>query len=257
MLGQAAYLSVYEFFGFFSPQAYLIVWVPRVAFQIIFFGYLTRYVGGNDLLLFALVGNAAYLAAQAVLTFATASMTWELRAGTVPLLIASPSSPLLVFTGRNLFSTANGVVSGLVSLLVGTLFGLQLAPAQVPVITLLLVLISFSSYGLAIFLGSIVLRAPGLRNAASSLVGLSLLAISGVNVPLAVLPDALQSVALALPLAHGLLALRGALADAPVALVLTESAKEAVVGLAYYVAAALSLSIFVRRARHHGTLDFQ
>jgi ABC-2 type transport system permease protein len=256
VLGAAARLSVAEFFGFWSPRTYAVVWVPRLVFQTAFFALLGTFAGGPALLRFALVGNAAYLTCQAILTVATASMQWELGAGTVPLLVASPANPLVVFIGRNLAVGGHGVLSGLVTLLIANLLGVELSPASWLAAALILCLIAASSYGLASLLGSLVLRFTGYRNAASSLVGFTLLAISGVNVPLDVLPDWVQTVALSIPLAHGLLALRGVLAGAPALDVLTQVGAEAALGVTYTVAAYVSLRVFIDSARRAGTFDF-
>jgi ABC-2 type transport system permease protein len=199
VLGAAGRLSVAEFFGFWSPRTYAIVWVPRLVFQTAFFALLATFVGGPELLRFALVGNAAYLTCQAVLTMATASMQWELGAGTVPLLVASPANPLVVFIGRNLAMAAHGVASGIVTLFIATLFGLDLGVVDWVGAVAILVLIAGTSYALASLLGSLVLRFTAYRNAVSSLVGFALLAIAGINVPLTVLPEWLQTLALSLP----------------------------------------------------------
>jgi len=256
VLGAAGRLSVAEFFGFWSPRTYAIVWVPRLVFQTAFFALLATFVGGPELLRFALVGNAAYLTCQAVLTMATASMQWELGAGTVPLLVASPANPLVVFIGRNLAMAAHGVASGIVTLFIATLFGLDLSVVDWVGAVAILVLIAGTSYALASLLGSLVLRFTAYRNAVSSLVGFTLLAIAGINVPLTVLPEWLQMLALSLPLTHGVLALRGLLDGAPAAAVLTQIVIEAVLGLAYGAAAYLSLRVFIDAARRAGTLDF-
>jgi len=256
VLGAAGRLSVAEFFGFWSPRTYAIVWVPRLIFQTAFFGLLATFAGGPKLLLFALVGNSAYLTCQAVLTMATASMQWELGAGTIPLLVASPANPLIVFIGRNLAMGVHGIASGVVTLFVATLFGLELGPPGWLGAIAILTLIAATSYSLASLLGSLVLRFTEYRNAASSLVGFTLLAIAGVNFPLVVLPGWVQAVALWLPLTHGLLALRGLIGGAPTAYVLTEVAIETALGLAYLAAAYVSLRVFIDAARRAGTLDF-
>lgn len=256
VFGAAARLSVAEFFGFWSPRTYAIVWVPRLIFQTAFFALLATFAGGPELLRFALVGNAAYLTCQAVLTMATASMQWELGAGTVPLLVASPANPLVVFIGRNLAMGGHGIASGVVTLFIATLFGLDLDMLKWLGAIVILGLIAATSYALASLLGSLVLRFTEYRNAASSFVGFTLLAIAGVNVPLVVLPGWLQTVALSLPLTHGLLALRALLGGAPLADVLGQIAIEAVLGLGYGGAAYLSLRVFIDSARRAGTLDF-
>ena len=257
VLGGAAYLSLFEFFALYPPLAYVIAWLPRVVFQTLFFALVAEFVGGRDLLLFSLIGNAAYITLQATLTFTTASVTWELFAGTVPLIVASPTSPIVVFSGRNTAMAANGLISGLLTLVVAAFFGLSLTPFTALGALGILVIIEFSSYGLGVFLGSLVLRFPGYRNMSSSLVGFTLLAIAGVNVPIGALPVQIQEIARALPLANGLLGLRSFLGGSDASVVLPLLAAEVALGVGYLALATLSFRIFLDNARGRGTLDYQ
>ena len=256
VLGGAAYLSVYEFFGLYSPVAWLLAWVPRVIFEALFFALVAEFVGGRDLLLFALVGLAAYRTLQTTLTFTTASVTWELFAGTVPLLVGSPTDPILVFTGRNLALAANGLVTGILTIAVAGVLGLPLSVASVVGAAGVLATIEISSYALGVLLGSVVLRFPGYRNMSSSLVGFTLFAIAGVNIPLTALPDWIQTIALAAPLSHGLLALRDVLGRADPSVYLPLIATELAIGSVYLALAVLSFRVFLDQARLRGTLDY-
>lgn len=256
VLGRAAYLSVYEFFGFYAPAAWVIAWVPRVILEALFFALVAQFVGGRELLLFALVGIAAYRTLHTTLTFTTASVTWELLGGTVPLLVGSPSDPIIVLTGRNLAWALNGLITGVLTIAVAATLGLALTPLSALGAVTALAVIELSSYSLGVFLGSIVLRYPGYRNMASSLVGFTLFAISGVSIPLTALPDWVQSIALAAPLAHGLLALREILGGTDPSVYLPLLAMEILIGIAYLGLAVLSFRIFLDRARLRGTLDY-
>jgi len=256
VLGRAAYLSIYEFFGFYAPLAWLVAWVPRVVFEALFFALVAQFVGGHQQLLFSLVGLAAYRTLQTTLTFTTASVSWELFAGTIPLLVGSPSDPVLVLTGRNLSWAVNGLITGVLTIVVAATLGLALTPASFLGVAGVLAVIELSSYALGLFLGSVVLRFPGYRNMTSSLIGFTLFAISGVNIPLAALPDPLPSVALAAPLANGLLALREILGAADPAVFVPLIGRELVVGTVYLGLALLSFRVFLYRARLRGTLDY-
>jgi ABC-2 type transport system permease protein len=256
VLGRAAYLSVYEFFGLYSPVAWLIAWVPRVIFESLFFALLAQFVGGPDLLLFALVGIAAYRTLHTTLTFTTASVTWELFAGTVPLLVASPTNPIVVLTGRNLAWALNGLITGVITIGVAATLGLVLTPLTAVGAVAVLAVIEVGAYALGVLLGSVVLRFPGLRNMTSSLVGFALLAISGVNIPLTALPEWVQSVALAAPLAHGLLALREVLGPGDATVYMPLVATELLIAVAYLGLAVFSFQLFLQRARSMGTLDY-
>lgn len=256
VLGRAAYLSVYEFFGFYPPKAWLIAWLPRVIFEALFFALVAEFVGGRDLLLFAIVGIAAYRTLQTTLTFTTASVQWELFAGTIPLLVGSPSNPIWVLTGRNLAWAVNGLITGMITVAIAGMLGVELTALYIIGAFAVLVVIEVSAYSLGLFLGSIVLRFPAYRNMSSSLVGFTLFAISGVTIPLDALPAWVQSVALVTPLAHGLLALREIIGAGDAAVYVPLIGKELLLGVVYLGLATVSFEVFLRRARLQGTLDY-
>lgn len=58
-------------------------------------------VRGSERVQFMVVGNAAMVAAMAAL-LGTATTTWERRSGTLPFLIAAPTSHIVVFMSRSL-----------------------------------------------------------------------------------------------------------------------------------------------------------
>lgn len=258
VLGWAAYLSLYEFFSVYPPMQYVIAWIPRVLFQVAFFALVAQFLGGPDYLHFALVGTAAWAAYGAVVTFTVASLTWELRAGTIPLLIASPSTPLLVLVGRNLADLANGVISGIVGLgAAAVAFGVPVTPLGGVLAVMLFALIAATTYAFALFLGSFVLRFPEYRNVTSNLASIGITFLAGVYVPTAFLPDWAQAVASLLPVTHGLRSLREGLgATSLTDAVLAPAAVEVAIGALYFTLAQLSFAFFLRRARLRGTLDF-
>lgn len=173
---------MYEFFGLYAPKAYVLAWIPRVVLEALFFALVAQFIGGRELLLFALVGLTAYRTLATTLTFTTASVTWELYAGTLPLLVGSPTSPVVVLTGRNLAWMAHGLITGALTLAVAATLGLTLTPTSVLAALGVLAVIEFSSYALGVFVGSVILRFPGLGNLTAVLVGFTLFAISGVNI---------------------------------------------------------------------------
>src|SRR5205823_7386835 len=80
---------------------------------------------------FILIGNALAVAAQTGV-FSLNQTTGERWAGTLPLLVASPSSPMLVFSARGAYLAVDGFLSALGGLFIaGPLFGLDLPWPQV------------------------------------------------------------------------------------------------------------------------------
>jgi len=256
-LSQAAYLSLYEFFTIYSPRDYLISWIPRIGLQLAFFYLMAGFIGGGELRTFLLVGNSAHLSVHGVLVYATQSIGRELGAGTMILLLATPARMILVLIGRNLAMAANGVLTAAIGLAISLIaLGAPLDASRLAGAGMLLVVIAGSAYGLAVLIGSVMLRFPEYQNAASNLVGLSMAVLCGVNVPVEILPGPVQAVANVLPLTHGLAGLRALLAGAAPDAILGPVAVEIVVGLAYVTLAFFSFKYFLERARARGTLDF-
>jgi ABC-2 type transport system permease protein len=256
VIGRAGYLSLYEYFGFLSPKAYLLTWVPRVALEALFLALIAQFVGGRDLVLFTIVGFAGYRTLHSTVTFTTTSVTGELFSGTIPLLVGSPTSPIVVLSGRNLAWMLHGLSTGALTIAVAVALGLRLTvPSAIGALGVLVV-IELSAYALGIFVGSILLRFPGFGTLVGNIVGFTLFAIAGVSTPLAALPGPVQAIALGLPLAHGLLALREVLGAADPAVYLPLIGQELLIGGAYLALALLSFRLFLYRARLRGTLDY-
>lgn len=104
----------------------------RMMAQVAFFASIGRLLGSKDQVAYLLVGNAVMAAAAGCLTAAVAT-TWERNAGTLPLPVASPTSPLVVLMGRSVFFVANGLAFSVGALvLVPPLFDVTLPWGPVP-----------------------------------------------------------------------------------------------------------------------------
>lgn len=256
VLRWAAAHSVKEFFAIYPLKTYLVAWLPRVGAQIAFFALYANFVGGTQFLRYALVGNAVYLMALTAITTVTASVTWEKRAGTLPLLVASPSSPLLVLSGRNVGMGLHGLLTGAVGLFViAPLMGLPLTLLGAVLAAALLLIVAVGAYAIGLLLGAVAVHTRGIHNFLSNLLTLTMLCISGVNVPLDQLPIWAAWIGYALPVTHGLQAVRLALAGAPLNEISVYAALELVVAVCYLLAAQWLFWRMLRRSRLYGTVD--
>lgn len=256
-VGAAAHLSLGEFFGLYPPKIYLVAWIPRLVFVLAFYALLGEFLGGASYLSYIVVGAVAQSTYLAALGFTVASVTWEQGSGTVPLLVASRGDPVLVFIGRNLAMLGNGIVSGALTLALGTaVLGLDLSPEQVLAALGVLILMTLSIYCLGLVLGSLVLRFPYHRNNVSNLTTISLTFLTGPFVPVASLPGPLQALSEILPGTHGLRVLRHITLGAPDPGVGGQLLAEGAIAITLFVLAHASFAFFLRRARLAGTLDF-
>lgn len=228
----------------------------RMMTQVAFFASIGRLLGSHAQVEYLFVGNAVAAAAVGCLT-ATTATTWERGAGTLPLLVASPTSPLLVLMGRSVFFIANGLAFSLGALvLLPPLFDVSIPWARFPAVFALVALTAVTTYFAATFLGGLVLNATSARRTVPQVARMVMLAFCGVSVPRSVFPAPLRRLGGLLPVTHGLDAIRGLLGHAPAASVAGDVVLELLVGAVWL---ALSLLTFQRLAdagRRDGSIVF-
>jgi ABC-2 type transport system permease protein len=252
-----AFLSgLQDYQAIFTWKTWLAGWFVRVVAQVSFFALIGRLLDSPERTEFLLVGNAVLLAALGTM-FAVASTSWERWQGTLPLLVASPTGSVLVFLGRSTFWIPDAVLSALGTFFVcAALFDVPLPWPQALLVVPLVTLVAFSTYGLGIFLGGLVLRNPNLRNLVANVVWLTMAVICGVNVPLSYEPEPLRWLASILPLTHGLQAIRGVLDGEAAGAIVGHAAAEAAVGVAFLALAFLTFDRLAQHGRRDGTIEF-
>lgn len=255
VLRHAAACGFSDYATIYTWKTWLAGWYVRVLAQVAFFALIGKLLGSQARVEYLLIGNAVMLAAVGGL-FGVAGTTWERRAGTLPLLVASPSSPVVVFTGRSAWGLTEGVLSSASTFFVAApLFGLELALRSLLVLPLL-VLVAASSYALGIFLGGLVLRAMSTRNVVANVVSATMMAICGVNVPVEFFPQPIQWLSQALPLTHGLHAIRDVLGGGSAASIIVNAALELLVGLVWLGLALVTFNRLAEGGRRSGAIEF-
>lgn len=256
VLRHAAIGGFQDFRAMYTWRTWTAGWLLRVVAQVIFYSLMGRLVGSDERLHFLVVGNAVMLCATTVI-FVVQSTTWERSTGTIPLLIAAPASPLVVLFGRSVQWIPDAVASSVVAFAAAAaLFGIPLPWPRTFLILPLLLLVTLTTYLMGTFFGSLVLRYADARNLVSNVVGASMMALCGVNVPLSFFPGWVQAVARCLPLTHGLEAVRGVLAEVPPGQVLNDVMVEALVGVGWFGLAAASFRWFAEGGRKDGSIEF-
>ncbi len=229
--------------------------IPRAVLQALFFVLIAKAAGGSQLARFALVGNAVHAAVFPAIIYMAIVIELEKWAGTLPQLIASPMHWLPLLVGRSaatfgdaLFSTTI-VLGVLIPILSPDIAALNLLRA-VPL--LLLTVASASGLGWLIGAISLPLRWGALI---SNMTAYAMMVLCGVNFPLTALPPTFQTVGRALPMSHGLLAVRAVIDGAPYSQVMRLMGTELLIGLLYGMAAWLLFGYRLNVARQKGNLE--
>lgn len=256
-IARYAFLSgLHDYTVIYTWKSWLAGWYVRILAQVTFFALIGRLLGSEEQVEFLLVGNAIMVAAGEGI-WALNLALWDRSAGTLQLLLASPSSPVLVFASRGSYMVADGVASSLGALaVVGPVFGLDLPWPEVLVVLPLTVLVGTSAYFLGTFLAGVIVRWREGNVIVANVAIAAAMTICGVNVPLGFYPEPLEWISRFLPLTHGLIAIRGVIDGAAWSLVGREAGLEALVGLGWLSLAVATFGRFVSAGRRDGSLEF-
>ena len=158
ILRHAAIAGFEDLRSLYSWKTWTTGWLLRMVCQVVFYSLLGRLIGDDAQVHYLVIGNAVMLCATTVI-FVVQSTTWERFAGTLPLLVAAPASPLVVLFGRSVQWIPDALATSLTALLiVGPIFGLPLPWPRTLLVLPLLVLVTLSTYMMGAVFGSLVLR---------------------------------------------------------------------------------------------------
>jgi ABC-2 type transport system permease protein len=256
VMRQAFHAGLMDYRAIFTWKSWLAGWYIRVLAQVAFFALIGERLGDDEKTFYLLVGNSIMIAAV-VGVFSLNMTTGERWAGTLPLLVASPSSPVVVFSARGAYLAVDGALSALAALFVaGPIFGMDLPWPRIAAVVPLTALVALSSYCLGTFLAGIVFRFRGLNSLVVITTHVFLMAACGVNVPLSYYPEALEWFARCLPLTNGLLGIRGVFEAAEPRTILLDAWLEGVVAVSWMTAALATFNRLASRGRLDGSLDY-
>jgi ABC-2 type transport system permease protein len=239
-------------FGWLRPRDYLIMKALEPATQIIFFSVLGAFAG-KDPAYFAL-GNAVRVASVSGLFGCASVMLNERRSGTLQGVTASATPLAQTFIARSALQGLDGLTTIAVGFsLGGALFGLDFSQVHWGWMLLALLVTSYAMSGLGVLVATSGLVGTDL-NLTMNLAYAILIVLCGANFPVEALPLAVQVVSRALPLTHGLAAVRdifaGSLTEVP-RLILVEAA----LGALYAALGYVLFRVAEHRARALGTLE--
>ncbi|HEY3606286.1 MAG TPA: ABC transporter permease [Pseudonocardiaceae bacterium] len=248
--------AVQDFAATYTVRTWAFGWLGRIVAQVVFYTLVGRLIGAADQERYLLVG-ASVMAIVTEVMLTCASSTWERRAGTLPLLVAAPTSLLPVFAGRSVQWLVSSVATSSVSLFaIGPLFGVTWTVSRAVAAAVVLVVCAVGTYCMALALAALVLSVMELRNLVGNLATALTTAVCGAVVPVGFWPRWVQAVAVALPVTHGLRAVRALVAGPAYLAALRDSALALAVAAVWLAVADGLFRWLSERGRRDGSIEF-
>jgi ABC-2 type transport system permease protein len=238
-----------------TPTVFFGFRIPRILLQSLFFVFLAKAAGGDQLARFALIGNAIQIAVFMVMLSMEEVIESEKWNDTFQYLIASPSSWFPNMLGKSMAYYGDALIATTVSFAVLIpVLHIQIILANllkaVPII--LIIIASASALGWCIGAFSLPIRYGFMI---CNLSAYAMMIFCGVNVPTSALPPAVQFIGNLLPVTHGLQAVRAVIDGATYASVLPLVGKEILIALIYSAIAWLTFGYRLRVTRQRGSFE--
>jgi ABC-2 type transport system permease protein len=248
------YLAYRALFNWIHWSIYVPTMLGGPVFQILFFAYIGRYakLRSDE---FFVVGNAVAISSLGGIFGMAMTIGGERWTQTLSSILVTPANRLALFLGRALPNIANGIFVSAVGFVVGwLLLDFSLAPTEIPVIALIVVVTSFACTAFGTMIGAFGLRGRDVFFFANLVIFIFLL-FCGVNVPVDSLPGWMQAVGRILPLTHGIDAARQIAEGASLGDVSGLIGTEAGIGACYAALAYGLLRYFEIDGRRRATLE--
>jgi ABC-2 type transport system permease protein len=245
-----------DYWSIFTLKSWVFGWLIRVVSQVTFFALIGKLLRTEAQTDFLLVGNAVMVAGMGA-TFALHQPTNERGNGTLPLLLASPSRPVVVMLARGLYVVADAIWSALLGLaIVGPAFGLHFPWPRALLVIPLTVLVGIAAYCFSTFLAGVIIAYRNVNNIVVNTTIVGLMAFCGVNVPVSYFPTWLEWIARCLPITDGLEAIRGVLAGDAWSSIGVHVGGELLAAGGWLALALLTFGRFIRAGQRDGSLEF-
>ena len=236
------------------------LWLAQVMavslFQMGFFVYVTKFADNPDIdVAYVALGNALQLVAFSTVSAVAGISGGEKHAGTMQVIMQTPTRLYTVFLGKALFQIVAGLFTVTLSLSYATfIFGVDLSKVDIAAMAAVILVTCFAMTGFGLMVSCVGMYLRSSAIVASFLMYLTLI-FCGVNFPVSYLPEALRPLSAIFPLTYGIEAMREAAIGASLVDVSGNLMIMAVLGTAMAVAGHLLFDTFERLARKAGTLD--
>ncbi len=238
-----------------TPTIFFGMRIPRIVLQSLFFVFLAKAAGGDQLARFALIGNSVQIAVFMVMLSMETVIEAEKWNDTFLYLIAAPSSWFPNMLGKSVSFYGDALIASTASFAaLIPLLGIHISFVDLMRAVPIILVIFLSASALGWFIGAFSLPIRWGFMIANWL-AYGMVILCGINFPVSALPPAVQTAGSLLPVTHGLLAARAVIDGANYASVWPLVAKEGLVALVYAAAAWLTFGYRMRVTRQRGSFE--
>src|SRR5512147_407664 len=154
----SAWYSYRALYAWQSFAPYISVKIAFPIAQMLLFLFMGRLAGLKDPL-YIVIGNILLLPATNGVAGVSMTISGERDFRTLPYLIACPAPRGPLFLGRSLVHILDGLLSTIVAFILGVLlFHIDLTHSNLPLTALCILLLSITSCGIGLIMGSLSLR---------------------------------------------------------------------------------------------------
>jgi ABC-2 type transport system permease protein len=251
----AVRVGVADFKVMYTWRSWTFGWFLRLISQSVFFSSFGLLLHSTAILGYLVIGNSVVLACMEALAVIPI-MNGQRDSGVLALEIAAPVGFPLIYLCRNIYCPVIGCLTSTITFFaINSAFGVPLHLPGGALVPFVIFVVSLSTYAFGFALAALVMWAPSLQPVITNVSYLALMTFCGVDVPVSYWPGPIRSIAYVLPLTHGLGAIRGLAAGAPVGLIWRGVLLEGLIGLGWVSAGMIVLTTATYSTRRTGSLE--
>ncbi|WDV47209.1 ABC transporter permease [Clostridiaceae bacterium M8S5] len=253
---EQAWLSFRATFGWIEPKIYLFVKIINPMFQMIFFCLLAKYCYNTDDLSHWVIGNSFLLCIYNSVFGVGSIFMVERFMGTLKMIIASPENKFVAFFQRGFVHIMDSLITVTLGLIIGAIiFNVSFANVNIILFIIVTIIAMFSAVCFGLFIGSFGLITSQM-NLIMNISAMILMALSGVNFSINILPKVVQKISYCLPITRSMKAADLLLIGNNDMKIYRLMGEEIILGLLYVVMGYIFMKVTERIAKKRASLDF-
>lgn len=239
----------------FDFEEFILLEVAYPFFTIIFYCVLARYTYSEENIVSWIIGNSFLMCTNICVFSLGACFLGERYFGRIRSIMVGSKSKIVIILEKGLFSCLIGVFATLIGFCMGcVVFGVSLAniPWGMFLISIFVTMFSFTGFGLLLSVFGLVSDSI---NFILNFMEYILLLFTGANIPIEQYPYPVRTISYMLPMTRGIKAIRGYIAGRDLEYCMHLLFSEMLLGIMYFLLAAIIVKWVEKIAIKNGRLE--